>query len=383
MEVKKGMIKSLFLRGRVLLLTVAFLGGTLLGSVNVEASTAWTGMRNITSQQLVSDMKLGWNLGNTFDAGNETNWGNPYTTHAMIDQIKAAGFNTIRIPVTWNTHIGSAPNYTIDSAYISRVEQVMNYAFDNNMYVIINLHHENSWILPWYANQSQTTKELTAVWTQIANKFKGYSDYLIFETMNEPRPVGQPNEWTGGTYENRDVINKYNLAAVNAIRNTGGNNTSRHIMIPTISASASSVAVNDLVIPNNDSRVIVSLHMYSPYSFAMDTGGTSNWGSATDKSSLDAEFDAVYNKFVKNGRAVVIGEMGSINKNNTSSRAALAEYYVKSARARGLTPVWWDNGITTAGSESYGIFNRNKLTWAFPDIAQALARGSGSSSSVH
>jgi endoglucanase len=151
-------------------------------------------------------------------------------------------------------------------------------------------------------------------------------------------------------------------------------------MIPTIAASATSVAVNDLVIPNNDSRVIVSLHMYSPYSFAMDASGTSSWGSATDKSSLDAEFDAVYNKFVKNGRAVVIGEMGSINKNNQSSRIAHAKYYVKSARARGLTPVWWDNGVSTAGAESFGIFNRNKLTWDFPDIVQALVTGTNSSS---
>jgi len=376
------MIKGLVFRGRVLLLTLVFMTITLSGNINVFAATnSKTTMRNITSLQLVKDMKLGWNLGNTLDAtGGETNWGNPKTTKAMIDKIKAAGFNTVRIPVTWDGHVGSTPNYAIDQAWLNRVEEVVNYVLDNNMYAIINLHHENSWLKPTYASQLQTTNEITKLWTQIGNRFKNYGDYLIFETMNEPRLINTQYEWTGGTLESRDVINKYNLAAVNTIRNTGGNNKTRHIMIPTYAATAQSVAVNDLVIPNNDNRIIVSLHMYSPYSFAMDIKGTSYWGSASDKSSLDAELDAVYNKFVKNGRAVVIGEFGSINKNNESSRVALAEYYVKSARARGITPIWWDNGNSTPGKEeTFGLFNRNKLTWDYPNVVKALVRGAGSS----
>lgn len=181
-----------------------------------------------------------------------------------------------------------------------------------------------------------------------------------------------------GTAENRDVVNKFNLAAVNAIRSTGGNNTSRHIMIPTIAASASSIALDNLVFPNNDSRIIVSVHMYSPYLFAMDNAATSSWGTAQDKAALDAEFDAVYNKFVKNGRAVVIGEMGTINKNNTSVRASHAAYFAQSARARSMTPIWWDNNATTAWqSDTYGLFNRSALSWYFPEIAQAFVNGAG------
>ncbi len=369
------MIKDLFLKGRALIVTLLFIVTTLLGNINVLAANQ--SMRDMTSLQIVKEMKLGWNLGNSLDGSPaETSWGNPKTTKAMIDKIKSAGFNTVRIPVTWGGHVGSAPNYTIDQAWISRVEEVANYGIDNNMYVIINLHHENDWIKPIYENETQTKSELTKVWTQVANRFKSYGDHLIFETMNEPRPVGASNEWSGGSAENREVINRYNLAAVNTIRNTGGNNASRHIMIPTIAASASSVAINDLVIPNNDSRVIVSLHMYTPNSFAMDANGTSTWGSDSDKSALDSEINIVYNKFVKNGRAVVIGEFGTINKNNEEARAAHAEYYVKAARAKGITPIWWDNGQSASGqSESFGIFNRNNLTWTFPTLVQALARG--------
>nr|3NDY_A Chain A, Endoglucanase D [Clostridium cellulovorans]3NDY_B Chain B, Endoglucanase D [Clostridium cellulovorans]3NDY_C Chain C, Endoglucanase D [Clostridium cellulovorans]3NDY_D Chain D, Endoglucanase D [Clostridium cellulovorans]3NDZ_A Chain A, Endoglucanase D [Clostridium cellulovorans]3NDZ_B Chain B, Endoglucanase D [Clostridium cellulovorans]3NDZ_C Chain C, Endoglucanase D [Clostridium cellulovorans]3NDZ_D Chain D, Endoglucanase D [Clostridium cellulovorans] len=345
-------------------------------------STAFTGVRDVPAQQIVNEMKVGWNLGNTMDAiGGETNWGNPMTTHAMINKIKEAGFNTLRLPVTWDGHMGAAPEYTIDQTWMKRVEEIANYAFDNDMYVIINLHHENEWLKPFYANEAQVKAQLTKVWTQIANNFKKYGDHLIFETMNEPRPVGASLQWTGGSYENREVVNRYNLTAVNAIRATGGNNATRYIMVPTLAASAMSTTINDLVIPNNDSKVIVSLHMYSPYFFAMDINGTSSWGSDYDKSSLDSEFDAVYNKFVKNGRAVVIGEMGSINKNNTAARVTHAEYYAKSAKARGLTPIWWDNGYSVAGkAETFGIFNRSNLTWDAPEVMKAFIKGIGGSS---
>ncbi len=377
-------------RKKILILALTFSAITLFRGINTSASTAYTGMRNITAQQLVDDMKIGWNLGNTLDAdgragsdalSSEWSWGNPKTTHAMIDKIKAAGFNTIRIPTTWYDHMGSYPNYTIDPNWLIRVEEVMNYAFDNDMYVILNLHHENSWIVPTYAKQTETTNQLTKVWTQIASRFNKYGDHLIFETMNEPRPVGAANEWTGGSSENRDVVNKYNLAAVNTIRNTGGNNKTRCIMVPTVAASASSVTINDLIIPNNDNRVIVSLHMYSPYSFAMDQYGTSSWGSAADKISLDAELEAVSNKFVKNGHPVVVGEFGTINKSNQSARSTHAEYFVKAARSRHITPVWWDNGISTANqAESYGILNRNKLTFNCPEVVQALIKGANATS---
>lgn len=369
------MAKHLNLKVRVMAVVLAVM--TLFGSVNLCTAAANTGMRDITSQQLVNEMGLGWNLGNTMDAlGSETNWGNPITTKAMIDKIKERGFKTVRIPVSWGVHVGAAPDYTIDQAWLNRVEEIVNYVLDNDMYAIVNLHHEDKWLITTYESEKKATEELTKIWSQIAARFKDYSDYLIFETLNEPRLVGSSSEWTGGTSEARDVINKYNLAAVNTIRNSGGNNAKRHIMIPTHGASSLAAAVNDLVIPNNDSRVIVSLHSYSPYYFSMPIDGTSSWGSDSDKSALDAEFDQIYNKFVKNGRAVVLGEFGTINKKNASSRVAHAEYYAKAARARGITPIWWDNGYCVPGeADTFAIFNRNQLSWYCPDIANALVRG--------
>jgi aryl-phospho-beta-D-glucosidase BglC (GH1 family) len=294
----------------------------------------------------------------------------------MIDKVKEAGFNTVRIPITWASHLGPAPDYTIDEAWLNRVEEIVNYVLDNDMYAIINLHHEeNAWLIPTYANQEKITAQIKKIWEQIANRFKNYSDYLIFEAMNEPRVVGSSTEWIGGTAENRAVINNLNAAAVNTIRASGGNNAKRFIMIPTHAACTLTEAMNDLVIPNNDSRVIVSLHMYSPYYFAMVANSTPTWGSDSDKASLSSEFEAIYNKFIKNGRAVVIGEFGTIDKNNLSSRVAHAEHYVQEARKRSIPVIWWDNGYYGPGmSDSYALLNRNALTWYYPE---ALVSASG------
>jgi len=374
-----------FFKGQALLFSLTFLFVTLLGNANVFASTANTGMRDISALELTKEMRLGWNLGNTMDAfgttglNTETYWGNPTTTKAMIDKVKATGFNTVRIPVTWTGHIDSAPDYAIDEAWLNRVEEIVNYVLDNDMYAIINLHHEeHDWLIPTYENQDKATEQITKLWEQIAARFKNYSDYLIFEAMNEPRVIDSSSEWTGGTYENHDVINKLNLAAVNTIRYSGGNNGERFIMIPTHAACAINNAVNNLVIPNNDRRVIVSIHSYSPYQFCMVSTSNLTWGTQNDKASLSSEFDALYNKFIRNGIAVVIGEFGTIDKNNLSSRVTHAQYYVQEAKKRGIPVIWWDNGYYGPGdSDSYALLNRNALTWYYPDIVQALVSASG------
>ncbi|MEN8906485.1 MAG: cellulase family glycosylhydrolase [Clostridiales bacterium] len=374
--------KSKVSKYSLLILVVFLLFTFTFGIIHINAAamkgTKGT-MRDISSLELTKEMKVGWNLGNTLDAfGGETNWGNPKTTKAMIDEIKSKGFNTLRIPITWKEHVSSAPDYTIDEEWMDRVQEVVDYGIDNNMYVIINTHHESEWLIPTYDKETQVKEKLTKIWAQIAERFKNYSDYLVFEIMNEPRVEGSDNEWTGGTSECREVINHLNLAAVNIIRDNGGNNALRHIMIPSHAASTTSSAVNDIVIPNNDSRIIVSLHMYSPYYFSMVIDETAVWGSDSDKSSLKSEFETIYNKFIKNGRAVVLGEFGSINKDNLSARITHASFYAKSAREIGIPVIWWDNGIPGDGTEkeSYAIFNRNELTWYFPEIANALIKNS-------
>ncbi|MBN1397075.1 MAG: cellulase family glycosylhydrolase [Bacteroidetes bacterium] len=341
--------------------------------VCIAASYAQTGMRNLTTLQVTADMEAGWNLGNAMDAhpGSETSWGNPLATQAMIDQIKQKGFKTIRIPITWYSHLGPAPDYTIDTAWLDRVEEVVNYALTNEMYVILNLHHEESWCKPTYALQDTVTAELVAIWTQIANRFIYYSDYLIFETLNEPRLAGSPQEYTGGTAEGRDVVNKLNLAAVNTVRSSGGNNAIRFIMCPPYSAAGWGTPLNEFVVPNNDSLVIVSIHNYAPIAFCLQSPGVSTWGSAADKAQADNDMALYYNKFVNQGRGVVIGEWGALVKDNTSDRTAYSDYFVRAAKSRKITTVVWDNG-NLGISDGMGFFNRNSLTWGFPTIADAI-----------
>jgi endoglucanase len=171
---------------RVLHLLFAFV---CLGLFSGEIYAAGT-MRDMTSMRIVADMKVGWNLGNTLDAwangvsglNTEACWGNPKATKALFDALKAKGFKIVRIPVTWKDHLGASPTFTIDKVWMDRVEEVVNYALSNGMYVILNTHHDE-WLTLTPATQAAVTDKITKVWAQIADRFKDYSDYLIFENI--------------------------------------------------------------------------------------------------------------------------------------------------------------------------------------------------------
>ncbi|MDO6809935.1 glycoside hydrolase family 5 protein [Zobellia galactanivorans] len=329
-------------------------------------------MREIAPKEFVLDMGAGWNLGNAMDTYNsdETAWGNPLTTKAMIDEIAKMGFKTLRLPVTWKFHIGEGPDYLIEANWLDKVEAIANFALENEMYVIINIHHDETWILPTYEKADEVKDELSKVWTQIANRFKTYGDYLIFETLNEPRHKGTPEEWKGGTQEGRDVVNQYHQVSVDAIRATGGNNAKRKIMVSTYAASTASNALNDYLVPNGDKNVIVSVHSYFPYQFCLD-GTDSTWGTEADKTALLAELDKIRDKFiVEDNRAVVMGEWGSTFSDNPEDRLAHAEFYARACAERGICPIWWDNGNV----DEFGIFNRNTLEWNYPEIAEAIVK---------
>jgi endoglucanase len=350
------------------------LGVALLGSHHLYAQDAVGVMRDITAKQVVYDMKIGWNLGNTMDASpGETGWGSPVTTQEMIDAVKAMGFKTVRIPVTWNSHIGPAPDYTIDKAWLDRVEAIVNYVLKDGMYAIVNTHHDG-WIRLTTAGQEQGIAEAAKVWAQIATRFKDYSDYLILETFNEPKQ--SVNQYTGGTPEARAILNAYHLASVNAIRATGGNSDKRFIMCCTHAATPSDAAINDLVIPNNDPRIIVSIHTYYPGGLSF--GNQNSWGTDADKAAMRRELDREAKDVASKGSgAAVIGEWGSVSRVDLASRVAHAEYYAQQARLRGMTSIWWDNG-----GRDFGILDRraSPVSWTWPTIAQALVRGAESAS---
>jgi len=326
-------------------------------------------IRDITSAELVAEMGIGWNLGNSFDVtdSDKTVWGNPLPNKAQLDAVKAMGFKTVRIPVTWNYNMMNIAPYTVDFTYMQGVVNMVNGALANDMQVIINIHHDNSWVKPTYGDANQVKARLAALWTQIANKFIDYGDNVIFETLNEPRLEGSPEEWSGGTAEGRDVLNQYHKACVDAIRATGGNNAYRHLMVSTYAASTVQSAMDDLIVPNDDPNIIISLHSYFPWSFCGQEGGTTTWGSDQEVAALEAEFDRIQQKWmVQEGRAVILGEFGAINRGNDAQRINYVDHYVRGAMSRGMLPIVWDDG------GDFQLLDRNNNSWAFPAIAEKI-----------
>ncbi|MBQ8921452.1 MAG: cellulase family glycosylhydrolase [Oscillospiraceae bacterium] len=346
-----------------------------------------------TAMEFVSHMKLGWNLGNTLDAtvnsyttpgAAETSWGCPFTTKAMIDCVKNAGFNTIRIPVTWGEKC-SGSDFKIDDAWMNRVQEIVDYAISDDMYVILNIHHDNTqrgnnaYFYPDQSHYDNSVKFITSVWTQVANRFESYDNHLVFETLNEPRLVGTSNEWNGGTSEARKIVNEYNAAALKAIRATGGNNTKRFVMMPGYAASSSAVAINDIVLPDDD-HLIVDIHGYAPYDFALNRTGTDSWNQSSGSYEIVSIFEAAKSKFLSKGIPVVIGEFGALNKSNEGTRATWAKYYVETADSYGIPCVWWDNNqffdSRYQDGEAFGLIDRGSLSIKFPQIMSAMVEAS-------
>ncbi len=230
--------------------------------------------------KLVSDIKVGWNLSESLEAAHlqhlgenpaisqmETAWGNPVTTKGNITAIKNAGFNAIRIPVSWDK--AADPDYNIRKNWFARVKEVVNYAVDNDMYIIINTHHDEDIFKFTNAETGKSLSAFKKIWEQIADNFNNYNEKLIFEALNEPRTIGAAWEWTGGVPEEHANLNKYYQVFVDTVRASGGNNDKRILMINTYGASAESTAVNALTLPIDTipNSLIVSFHAYVPRDF--------------------------------------------------------------------------------------------------------------------
>ncbi|GHV32563.1 endoglucanase [Clostridia bacterium] len=342
-----------------------------------EAFTEYGGL------EFIRLMGAGWNLGNTLDASggmgieSETAWGNPKTTAAMIQVVADAGFKTIRIPTTWNRHFTSAPEYKIDGAWMDRVQEVVDYAIDAGLYVILNMHHETDWQYPDKANSKKGIAAITATWSQIASRFGGYDEHLLFETMNEPRLTGTNLEWNGGDDESREIINIWNREAVKAIRATGGNNDKRWVMCPPYAAATTQQALKGFKLPD-DPYVILSAHAYKPYNFALNTNtkfNTFDPANPQDTNEIDNTIRTLVDNFISKGIPVVIGENGCVNKENLEARTAWAAYFSGKAAEAGIPNVFWDNGVqlATNGGEGFGLLDRRGLVWWYPEIAEAFA----------
>lgn len=341
-------------------------------------------MRSISIQELVAEMNTGWNLGNTLDANDgETSWGNPVTTHEMIDAVRAAGFNTIRIPTTWEKHFTDGDDFKIDEAWMKRVNEIVDYAFDNEMYVILNSHHETNWIKPTMAEVEGVLPKFKAMWTQIAENFKEYGDHLLFEGLNEPRIVGGSNEWNGGTADNRQALNILNKAFVDTVRATGGNNSTRGLLITTVAAAVSDSALKDLEIPD-DKNIIVSLHAYTPYDFTYKDGKNIFYYDESVGNSIDWVFNLIDTYLTSKNIPVIITEYGSVNKIESfdvvpnprdAENVKWVTRYLERAKKSGIPCVWWDNGVYySLSGELFGIFDREECTWYTPDLIEAIMK---------
>lgn len=344
-------------------------------------------MRNITSQQLVEDMTFGWNLGNTLDvcqadrdgdgkinehveAGekvDETLWGNPKATKDLFTSLKKNGVNAVRIPVTWRDHMDSDGN--IDREWMDRVQQVVDYAYSQGMYVIINVHHDGggdpkfgAWIIEESQNDYNTfLKKYKNVWKQIAERFKNYSDYLIFESMNE---VGFDTLYNKNKADAYNLINKINQDFVDIIRGTGGNNAKRHLLIAGYYTDIERTCDSLYKMPDDKAgRCILSVHYYTPWDFCTcDRKHT--WGTNSEVRQMETLIGKMKKNFVDKGIPVIIGEYAA-SGSDLSSCIFFIEKLNKLCSDYGIATFIWDSGSQV---------NRKTYKWRTPQYLEALKR---------
>ncbi len=340
------------------------------------------------AMEFVKNLKVGWNLGNTLEASvktvktvnSETSWGNPVTTQEMIDMVKKAGFNTIRVPVSWSYHLED-DSFTIKEAWMTRVKEVVDYAYNNQMFVILNIHHDidQQYYYPDYAHLDSSIEYSNAIWKQICEVFKDYDEHLIFESINEPRLKGTSNEWwldlgSDIAKESIDCIMDINQEFVNTVRASGGNNENRWLMTPSYAANYM-YAVSDLFnLPEDPkNRTMVSIHAYEPYDFALsDKMNVNEFDKDITGGTLILMFDQIYERFTSKGIPVVMGEFGCRNKDNPESRIVHSGYYIALARGSGISCLWWDNGAFEGDGECFGLLDRDNLEWKNPDIVLSM-----------
>lgn len=358
----------------------------------------------LNQEQITKVMGAGWNLGNQLEAvvnqtPGETNWGNPVITADTIKMIKDARFTTIRVPVTYMSHIGPAPDYTIDPAWLDRIQEVVDLCMANKLYTIINMHGDGyhtidgGWLFCDDSDQKTIKEKYQAVWAQIADRFKDYDEHLIFESMNEEFD-GNYNGPSAAFYQN---INDYNQIFTDTVRQSGGNNDKRWLLIPgwntdityTNAASGFVLPTDTYLskdVPAGEKRHMVSVHYYSPWDFCGgETGTITQWGADVTDSAKESSHSGenylakcisqLKTDFVDQGYPVVIGEYSTNDKSsfdpeNTYFRSYFTKKVCEKCKQNGIIPVYWDNGHN--GEYGMAIFDRKNLIVSQPTILAAI-----------
>ncbi len=338
----------------------------------------------------VEKLKMGYNLGNTLDSNPygswwnpegkspidfETQWGQPQTTPEIIKAIADKGFNVIRVPVTWGIHCDG--NDIIQTAWMDRVETVVNYVLDAGCYCIINVMHdtgaaENHWLIADMDNYPAISARYKKIWQQIAERFKNYDDRLAFEAFNEI--LSKNNEWDDPADASCfEAVNKLEQDFVDVVRGTGGNNAYRNLVVPPYSAGSTAAKLANFRIPTDvhPNHILAAIHCYDPYWFCNDTDdeASQQWYKFVFDASCQAEIDAIFtrveNRFAGElGVPYIFGEFGAIGSHvSMNERVKYAQYMKQKFVQYNTTGLWW-----------MGLLDRRTLNWYESDIADALVK---------
>lgn len=328
---------------------------------------------NLTNADIIDALGAGWNLGNALESVSEdgvvseTAWGNPEVTKYLFKVVSEAGFKSVRIPFSMVDAVSvNGNNYTINSKFnttLNRLQEVVDWARDYDLFVIIDLHHDGADDVPGFwldvdaANQTGIRAAFAEVWSRIATKFKDYDQHLIFESMNEVMEYNNYNSPSQTTWDN---INELNQIFVDTVRAKGPHNDVRFLLVPGYNTNISQTVSNKFVLPKyngSSDRIMVSVHFYDPYNFTLNTGtGSTTSVDMFDIENIEDQFYDLKTKFVDKGIPVIIGEFGAVNKNNYDAIETYISAIVNEAKTDKLGYFYWDNGYT--GEYGMGLWNR-------------------------
>ena len=354
--------------------------GTDYPDYSIPVAADQTGMTS-DAKTLAKQMFMGWNLGNTLEVpGGETGWGNPKATQLLIDSVKAAGFNAVRLPCAWNSYIENSVTCKIKESWLARVKEVIDYCYKNNMYVLLNIHWDGGWLENnvTTAKQELNNAKQKAIWQQIAMYLRNYDEHLMFASANEPN-VDNATQM--------NVLMTYHQTFVDAVRGTGGRNAYRTLVIqgPSTDITKTNQLMTKMPTDNVTNRMMAEVHYYTPWNFCgmtqdeswgsmfyywgtgyhstTDTGRNATYGEESEVTRL---FGLMKAKFADKGIPVIMGEFGAVRRSSLTgdnltkhlaSRAYFYEYVFKQAKNNGLIPFLWDTGIH--GNNDMGVIDRN------------------------
>lgn len=341
--------------------------------------------RELSVDEIVAEMGTGWNLGNTMDGHsgftpNETLWQDDETTQELINAVHDLGFNTVRIPITWGTMINDE-DFSINEKWMSRVEDIVDYCIYQDMYVIINIHHDGAeqsgWLRVATDDLDALYTKFEGVWTTIANRFKDYDEHLIFESMNEVT-----GDTTTSVEYDTEVIMNLNQIFVNVVRSSGSNNEQRFLSVPgryTNVEHMTNVKYGfELPKDTVENRIFAAVHYYD-YSFGMEESMTKTEFDEAKVAAIEDAYEKLVTRFTSQGIPVIMGEYGAINKHNSAQRAYHNEVFNLLSKQSGVVPVYWDQGWYDSSmlptDYSFTLVDRKTYETIDKEVTDGLMRG--------